>query len=64
MKTWILVWFIMYPPAGPNQDVTWIEFQESNLTRVECFNLLVDKVNELDADEDVVGHEIYCKEKK
>jgi len=65
MKTWMLVWFLVYPPSEGGTGVTWEYSQEVNLTRQKCFELLVDKDIELTQhtiDGKLVGHQVYCKE--
>ena len=65
MKTWILVWFLVYTPAGPNKDVIWESSRETNLTMTQCFELLTEKDVELrqqTLDGNIVGHELYCRE--
>lgn len=67
MKTWILVWLLIYPPAGPNKDVTWEYSREINLTQQECIDLLVEKDIVLKQETlagNLIGHELYCKEEK
>ena len=67
MKTWTLVWFLVFPPEGPNQDVTWEAAKLTNLTRTECFEQLADKDQEyrdLINSGDAVGHEVYCRNEK
>lgn len=65
MKTWILIWFLVFPPAGPNQDVTWETKQEGGLTMTECFDFMVEKdilFKQLKEDGKVIGINLYCKE--
>ncbi len=65
MKTWILVWFLVFPPAGPNQDITWQTFQDGGLTMSACFELMGEKdveFKQLKEDGKVIGVQLYCKE--
>lgn len=64
MKTWTLVWFLIFPPEGPNKDVTWEATRIPNLTSEQCFAQLAEKDQEyknLTMSGDVLGHEIYCR---
>ncbi len=67
MKTWILIWFLVYPPAGPNQDVTWETVQHGGLTMQDCFEQMAEKDVQfklLHEDGKVIGIQLYCKEDK
>jgi len=67
MKTWILVWFLVYAPEGPNKDVTWESVSEADLTMQQCFKLLTMKEAELRQqmlDGKIIGHQLYCKEEE
>ncbi len=64
MKTWTLVWFLIFPPAGVNKDVSWEFFSETNLTQEQCFEGLAEKEAEFSQqalDGNIKGFEIYCK---
>jgi len=64
MKTWTLVWFLIFPPAGVNKDVTWEFFSEADLTHTQCFESLAEKEAEFSQqalDGNIKGFEIYCK---
>jgi hypothetical protein len=66
MKTWTLVWFLVFPP---NDDglTTWEYSKTTDLTQSECFAELaeLDMQYRLMAMEGLVsGHEIYCKEEE
>jgi hypothetical protein len=63
---WILVWIVVFPPAGPNQITTWEYSQEAVETMEECFGKMVERDVQLkDRAEagEIMGHEIYCKER-
>lgn len=67
MKTWVLVWFLIFPPTGPNKDVTWVYNHQGNMTEQECYDLLEEKDTMLKHKAlagDIVGHEVHCKELK
>lgn len=62
MKTWTLVWFLVFPPNDSGQT-TWELHKHENITRQECFHLLAEydaEFKERALDGDIRGHEIYC----
>lgn len=62
---WILVWMVVFPPAGPNKDITWESHSQPDMTYAQCFDLLAEKDQEfrMRADKgEVLGHEIYCRD--
>ena len=66
MKTWTLVWFLVFPPNDAGQT-EWSLNTEKNLTRQECFHLLAEKdaqFKEDAMDGKIRGHEIYCTGKE
>lgn len=63
MKTWTLVWFLVFPPNDAGQT-TWELHTQGDLTRQQCFHLLAEKdadFKEDAMDGEIMGHEIYCK---
>jgi hypothetical protein len=67
MKTWTLVWFLVFPPQAGDTEVTWNLLQQSDLTNSQCFELLVEKdveLRTLTEDRKLAGYEVYCKEDK
>ena len=67
MKTWTLVWFLVFPPEGPNKDVTWESGREINMTYSACVAEVAEKEAKYYgymSDKSVVGYEVYCREQK
>ena len=65
MKTWALIWYLVFPPAGPNQDVTWEAGIQGDLTESVCRSTQVEEELNYEhklANGDIVGFEIYCKD--
>ena len=63
MKTWTLVWFLVFP-ANDSGKVEWELHKAENITRQECFVQLAAKdaeFKEQAMDGIIAGHEIYCK---
>ena len=66
MKTWTLVWFLVFPPTDDGKN-TWEYSREINLTMEQCFAKLADKDDQYNTDAldgKIVGHEIYCKDER
>ena len=64
MKTWTLVWFLIFPQTEVNKDVTWEFFSESELTQTQCFDAWVEKEAEFSQqvlEKNILGFQIYCK---
>jgi hypothetical protein len=64
MKTWTLVWFLVFPP-NDSGDTVWESSRTTDLTRAQCIEQLVEKDQELKnqtLDGNIIGHELYCKE--
>lgn len=67
MKTWVLTWFLVFPPVSVNKDITWEAFQQGGLTMQECFDIMVEKdveFKQLKDDGKVIGIKLSCKEDK
>lgn len=67
MKTWTLVWFLVFPPAGVNKDVTWEYFHEKDVTYKSCIAQVAEKVAQYDQellDGNILGYEAYCKDQR
>lgn len=60
MKTWILIWVVMYPQNDSGQ-YQWKYYDQANLTYNECVQLLAKKQKEIPLLKNYVGHKIYCK---
>lgn len=63
MKTWTLVWFLVFPPNDAGQ-VEWELHTAEFEARSECFVQLAAKDEEFREqamDGVIAGHEIYCK---
>lgn len=67
MKTWTLVWFLVFPPEGPNQDITWESIHENDLTQQQCLDRKEKNKRNFEhklANGELVGFEIYCKDNR
>lgn len=67
MKTWTLVWFLIFPPEGSNPNFTWEATQINKLTMEECFSQLAEKDNtfrERTLTGEIAGSELYCKDQR
>lgn len=63
MKTWTLVWFLVFPPNDSGQ-VEWELHTAEAATQGQCFEWLAAKDAEFREDAlegEIAGHEIYCK---
>jgi hypothetical protein len=63
MKTWTLVWFLVFPPNDSGQVEWELHTAEMN-SRQACFVQLAAKdaeFREAAMDGKIAGHEIYCK---
>ena len=63
MKTWTLVWFLVFPPNDAGQT-TWELHSATDITEQTCYEWMAAKDEEFRMDVldgKIIGHEIYCK---
>ena len=64
MKTWTLVWFLIFPPNDAG-EAKFEMHSIANLSSQQCFEMLAEKDNQFleeAHDGKLAGHEIYCRE--
>jgi len=66
MKTWVLVWILVFPPEGVNKPTTWEFKSTQGMTMEQCFSELAEmdqNFKMLAQEGEILGHEIYCRDK-
>lgn len=66
MKTWVMVWFLVYP-ANDDGSVHWESGVTKSMTESECYHEVVEKDLQytlLLEEKSLTGFTLYCKDRR